>query len=162
MQNKIIKLNALLLLVIGLTGLKAQTSINTTGGNASGSGGSTSYSVGQLVYTTNTGTNGSIAQGVQQPYEISVVTEIEGSQEIKISIGAYPNPTNNYLTLSINKVEISNLFYQLYDFNGKLLQNQKITGNITNIVLSNLVSAQYFLKVTQGNKEIKTFKIIKN
>ncbi len=148
MQNKIIKLNALLLLVIGLTGLKAQTSINTTGGNASGSGGSTSYSVGQLVYTTNTGTNGSIAQGVQQPYEISVVTEIEGSQEIKISIGAYPNPTNNYLTLSINKVEISNLFYQLYDFNGKLLQNQKITGNITNIVLSNLVSAQYFLKVT--------------
>jgi len=59
MRHKRLKLNTVLLLGIGLTGLQAQTSVNATGGNASGGGGSASYSVGQVVYTTNTGTSGS-------------------------------------------------------------------------------------------------------
>ncbi|MGI6479933.1 MAG: T9SS type A sorting domain-containing protein [Salinivirgaceae bacterium] len=46
--------------------------------------------------------------------------------------------------------------------NGKLLLNEKITGNQTSIVMSNLVPATYFVKVIQGSKEVKTFKIIKN
>ena len=49
----------------------AQESINATGGDASGSAGSASYSVGQVAYQTLAGTNGSIAEGVQQAYKIS-------------------------------------------------------------------------------------------
>jgi len=161
MRHKKLKLSAVLLLGLGLTGLQAQTSINATGGNASGSGGSASYSVGQVVYTTNTGTNGSVAQGVQQPFEISVVTAIEEAKGINLSVSAYPNPTTDYLTLSIKEFDISNVSYQLLDMNGKLLQNEKITGNQTSIVMSNLVPATYFVKVTESNKEVKTFKIIK-
>ena len=162
MKHKRLKLSALLFLGLGLTGLQAQTSVNATGGNASGSGGSASYSVGQLAYTTNTGTNGSVSEGVQQPFEISVVTGIEEAKGINLSVTAYPNPTTDYLTLSIADFDASKLSYQLYDMNGKLLQNEKITGNQTNIVMSNLVPATYFVKVIQGNKEFKTFKIIKN
>ena len=162
MRHKKLKLSAVLLLGLGLTGLQAQTSINATGGNASGSGGSASYSVGQVVYTTNTGTNGSVAQGVQQPFEISVVTAIEEAKGINLSVSAYPNPTTDYLTLEVKEYELSNLHFQLYDMSGKLLQNEKITGNQTSIVMSNLVPATYFVKVIQGNKEVKTFKIIKN
>ncbi len=162
MKHKKLKLSALLLLGFGLTGLQAQTSVNATGGNASGSGGSVSYSVGQVVYTTNTGSNGYVAQGVQQPYEISVVTGLEEAKGINLSVSAYPNPTTDYLTLNIGEFDISNLSYQLYDINGKLLQNEKITGNQTSIAMGNLVPANYFVKVIQGNKEVKTFKIIKN
>jgi len=162
MRHKKLKLSAVLLLGLGLTGLQAQTSINATGGNASGSGGSASYSVGQVVYTTNTGTNGSVAQGVQQPFEISVVTAIEEAKGINLSVSAYPNPTTDYLTLEVKEYELSNLHFQLYDMSGKLLQSEKITGNQTSIVMSNLVPATYFVKVIQGNKEVKTFKIIKN
>ena len=162
MRHKRLKLSAVLLLGLGLTGLQAQTSINATGGDASGSGGSASYSVGQVVYTTNTGTNGTVAQGVQQPFEISVVTGIEEAKGINLSVSAYPNPTTDYLTLSISEFEISNLTYQLYDISGKLLQSEKITGNQTNIVMSNLVPANYFVKVIAGNQLIKEFKIIKN
>jgi hypothetical protein len=162
MQHKRLKLIAILLLGLGLTGLQAQTSTNATGGNASGSGGSASYSVGQVVYTTNTGANGSVAQGVQQPYEISVVTGIEEAKEINLSVSAHPNPTTDYLTLGISEFDISNLSYQLYDINGRLLQNEKITGNQTRIEMSNLVPATYFVKVLQNQNEIKTFKIIKN
>lgn len=160
MRHKRIKLIAILLFGFGLTSLQAQESINAIGGDASGSGGSASYSVGQVVYTTSTGTNGSVAQGVQQPYEISVVTGIKEAKGINLSV--YPNPTTDYLALSIDEFDISNLSYQMYDMNGKLLQNKKITGNQTSIVMSNLNTATYFLKVIHRNKEVKTFKIIKN
>jgi hypothetical protein len=60
-------------LLLGLGGLHAQESPTSTGGDATGAGGSSSYSVGQVVYTTATGINGSVAQGVQQAYEISVI-----------------------------------------------------------------------------------------
>jgi len=156
-----LKVIAFLTLVFSLSTVSAQTSINATGGNALGSGGSASYSVGQVFYTTNTGTNGSVAQGVQQPYEISVVTAIEEAKGINLSVLAYPNPTTDYLTLEVKEYELSNLHFQLYDMSGKLLQSEKITGNQTSIVMSYLVPANYIVKVIQGNKEVKTFKIIK-
>ena len=160
MRHKRLKLSAILLLGLGLTGLQAQESVNVNGGNASGSGGSASYSVGQVVYTTNTGTGGSLTQGVQQPFEISVVTGIEQTA-INLAISAYPNPTFDFLQLKVETEKFKDLSYQLYDMNGKLLQNKKITGNLTSIAMSNLVTATYFVKITEGNKEIKTFKIIK-
>src|SRR5574344_2654798 len=162
MRHKRLKLSAVLLLGLGLTRLQAQESVNATGTNASGSGGSVSYSVGQVVYTTNTGASGSVAQGVQQPFEISVVTGIEEAKGINLSVTAYPNPTTDYLTLSIGEFDISNLSYQLYDISGKLLQNEKNIGNQTSISMSNLVPATYFVKVIHGNKEVKVFKITKN
>ena len=162
MRHKKMKLSAVLLLGLGLTGLHAQTAIPTTGGNASGSGGSVSYSVGQVVYQTYTGTNTSVAEGVQQPYEISVVNGIEEATGISLSVSAYPNPTTDYLTLEVNHFELSNVYFQLYDLQGKLLQSEKITGKQTSIVMNNLASATYFVKVVQRNKEIKSFKIIKN
>jgi hypothetical protein len=157
-----VKLSVLLLFVPGLTSLQAQTSVNAAGGNVSGSGGSASYSVGQVVYETHIGTSGSVAQGVQQPYEILVFTGLEEAKGINLTVSAYPNPTTDYLTLEVKEFDLSNLSLQLYDMNGKLLQSEKITGNQTSIVMNNLVPATYFIKVIQDNKEVKTFKVIKN
>ncbi|MBP7102278.1 MAG: hypothetical protein KBA86_03430 [Bacteroidales bacterium] len=97
MTQKKIKLIAVLLLGLGLTGLQAQENINATGGNASGSGGTVSYSVGQVMYNTHIGTNGSVAEGVQQPYEISVVIGIEEAKDINLLLSAFPNPTDDIL-----------------------------------------------------------------
>jgi len=152
---------ALFTLSFSFSSVSAQESLNTTGGNVLGSGGSVSYSIGQLTYQTYTGTNGSVSEGVQQPYEISIVTATELAKGVNLSISAYPNPTTDYLTLSIDELEISNLSFQLYDMKAKLLQNEKITDKHTNIVMSNLPTATYFVKVMQGSKEIKTFKIVK-
>ncbi len=161
MQHKRLKLSAILLLGIGMTGLQAQESVNATGGDASGSGGSASYSVGQVTYPTHTGTNGSVAEGVQQPYEISVVSATEETIGINLSVTAYPNPTIDILILSISEFDLSDLSCQLYDLNAKILQNVKIISDKTTIEMGNLVPATYFVKVIQDNKEIKTFKIIK-
>ncbi len=162
MKNKNLKLFAVFLFCLGFTAVQAQEATVASGGDASGSGGSASYSVGQVVYTTNIGTNGSVVQGVQQPYEISVVTAIEEAKGINLSILAYPNPTTNYLELKVESEKLKDLSFQLFDMNGKLLENEKIISNQTSIVMSNFAPSNYFVKVIQGNKEIKTFKIIKN
>jgi len=164
LKVKSIGVATLLTFTFSLSTLMAQETIPATGGNASGSGGTVSYSVGQVVYTTNTGANGSVAQGVQQAFEISVVTGIEEAKGINLVVSAYPNPTTDFLILKVDasaSLSIKSLSYQLFDMNGKLLQNKKIEGNETSIVMSNLVPATYFVKVTEGNKEVKTFKIIK-
>ena len=165
MRHKKLKLSAISLLALGLTGPQAQNAVPATGGNASGSGGTVSYSVGQVVYTTNTGTNGSVAQGVQQPFEISIVMGLEEAKGIDLMVSVYPNPTTEYVKLKVDaltSLSIQSMSYQLFDINGKLLENKALEGTETSIVMSNLVPATYFLKVTEGNKELKTFKIIKN
>jgi hypothetical protein len=142
--------------------LYAQSAIVAAGGNASGSGGSVSYSVGQTSYTTISGTNGTVAQGVQQPFEISVVTATKEGEKITLECLVYPNPTQGHLKLIIVADVIDNLRFKLYNSNGVLLQNEKIESEETEILLENYSSSIYFLKVMNGNREIKTFKIVKN
>ena len=159
MKHKKTKL-CLLLLGIGLTA-QAQQVNTAAGGDATGSGGSVAYSVGQIVYTTHTGTTGSVAQGVQQPYEISVVLGIENSL-IDLDISAYPNPTTHHLTLNIGNDISENLHFQLCDLNGKIIERRKISNRTETIHMENLATGPYFLKVINANNEVKIFKIIKN
>jgi hypothetical protein len=159
MKNKKIKLS-ILLLSLGLA-LQAQQTSTATGGSASGSGGTVTYSVGQVAYTTNQGANGTVAQGVQQPFEISVVTG-NGNNNINLEIVAYPNPTTDFLTLNINNYDLTNFSYQLFDAGGKIIESRKITSVSETIRMGKLPGGIYFLRVINNNQTIKTFKIIKN
>ena len=148
----------LLLLSFSVTG---QESITASGQNATGTGGSVSYSVGQLVYTTNSSTsNGSVAQGVQQPYEISVLGIENPAIQLLMTIS--PNPTTDFVTLKIDNYEFDSLTYQLYDLTEKQFLTGQATATETQISTGHLPSAIYFLKVTDKDKTLKTFKILKN
>ena len=165
MKQTLKKLITVIILIFGLTGLKAQETVPASGGEASGSGGSGSYTVGQIVYTTHTGTTGSVAQGVQQPYEISIVTSMEQAKGIMLECSVYPNPATDFLTLKVNastSLRIRSLSFQLYDINGKLLISENVTADKTEIATNNLTPGNYFLKLTDNKKEIKSFKIMKN
>lgn len=162
MQQKKRKLSAIFLIFVGLSGLQAQEVIPASGGNASGSGGTVNYTVGQVVYATQTGTNGSVAQGVQQAYEISVINGIEQATHINLICTVYPNPTTDFLTLNITEYNNENLSYYLFNISGQLLESKKLINNETTITMLNRVGSIYFLKITKNQKEIKTFKIIKN
>jgi len=144
-----------------IASLQAQETIPATGGNTTGSGGSVSYTIGQSTYHTISGTNGTVAQGVQQPYEISIVTAIENTEGITLEYKVYPNPTRDLFKLSIEPFDNENLMYQLYDLNGILLQDKKIKSEETEISLERFSSSMYFLKVIIDNQEVKVFKIIK-
>lgn len=159
MKQKKVKL-CILLLVLGLT-VKAQEASVASGGDALGSGGTFAYSVGQITYTDQIGSNGTVRQGLQQAFEISTVLGIE-NHSINLQLAVYPNPTTNFLNLNIENNELSSLSFQLFDLNGKLIESRKITNTTESIYVENLPRATYFLKVADNNNTIKTFKIIKN
>jgi hypothetical protein len=160
-QKKII-INVLILIITATSNLQAQQNTMSSGDHAAGSNGSTDYSVGQVVYTTNTGANGSVAQGVQQAYEISAVTSISDYQEKNLNLSVYPNPTAGLLQLTIENYNKEDFSYQLIDMEGKTIQSLSITNSKTIITVNELATAIYFLKITHNNKVLKTFKIIKN
>jgi len=161
MKCKKLKLIFILLLALKITGAIAQDAVLTSGTDVIGSGGSVSYSVGQVVYTSEDGSTGSLAQGVQQSYEITTVTGIE-NKKINLEVSAFPNPTKNNLILAINDNDFSNLTFQLFEISGKFLQEKKIVNNQTTIDLSKYSPGIYFVKILKENQELKSFKIIKN
>ena len=159
MKHKEVKLSVLLL-GLGLTA-QAQQATTASGGDASGFGGTVAYSIGQVVYTTNTGITGSVAQGVQHAFEIFTVSIKE--TELNISLTAFPNPTSENLTLQISDYNNEKLSYQIFDMQGKQISKGQVTAQQTQINMNGLPSANYFIHVVnQETKKIQSFKIMKN
>ena len=138
----------------------AQKAVVGTGGNATGVGGSFSYSVGQIAYNFSTSANGSASEGVQQPFEI-LTLGTDDFPNIILEMTVYPNPTTSKIILKITDLDSENLRFQILDLTGKLISKDLIVNSETQISFENLNSGIYFLKVIQSNKIIKTFKIIK-
>jgi hypothetical protein len=98
---------------------------------------------------------------VQQAYEIFTVGIKE--TELNISLSVFPNPTADNLTLQISDYNNEKLSYQLFDMQGKLLNNGQVTAQQTQINTASLPAATYFINVVnQENKKVQSFKIIKN
>ncbi len=138
---------------------------STSGGDAEGNTGSVSYTVGQIVYTTISGDSALVAQGIQQPYEITVATAIKNTEDILLDAVAYPNPVRNLLKLRMKNRNFGHIYYQMFDNNGNVIEQKEVTGSETFIPMQRFPRATYYLKVIyKGNaseKGMKTFKIIK-
>ena len=143
--------------------LFAQSAVVPTGGTASGSGGTVSYTVGQIADQKVEGNGRYVIEGVQQPYEIQVVG-INSYPGINLSAVVYPNPTANKVVLSIRDYEIpsSGLTLQLYDLNGKFLKSMVIKDADTEIDFSGYAAATYQLRLVNEKQLLKTFKVVKN
>ena len=141
--------------------LSAQESITVSGTTATGSGGSSSYSVGQVFYSTSTAGTGSVNQGVQQAVVISTLSNPELTT-LNLKAVTYPNPSTDYVVLSLSNASLENLTYALYDFQGRLVAQNKVLQANTKIDIQVLGVGTYVLQVQQNNKQLKSFKIIKN
>jgi hypothetical protein len=156
---KQMKLIAALLFGIS-SGAMAQSAVDASGGEATGSGGTSSYAVGQVVYTAISGSNGLSSQGVQQPYEF--FTGIDENENISLSMNIFPNPAESTISLQIALEDLQNLSFQLFDMNGKLVVSQKVKSTLTDIPMSTYAPGNYFLNVNKASVTAKSFKIVKN
>ena len=154
----------LLLIFISLfvcISLHAQEGFSAATDRVLSTGGNLSYALGQVVYTTYTNNTGSVAQGVQQTYDIIALLGTEIAT-IKLELLAYPNPTQEVLNLKIDNYKNESLTYQIYDFQGKLLDSQPIKTSENQIDMKNLAMGKYLLSIQEKETLIKTFRIIKN
>ena len=138
----------------------SQNAITFSGGKATGSGGSARYTVGQVFYSTNTSTTGSVSQGVQQVFEFQTLSN-PALTSVNLTAVTYPNPTKDFIILKITDKGINNLRYTLFDVNGKAIASGSITESSTQVQMKYLSIGAYVLKVSQKNKALKTFKILK-
>ena len=81
---------------------------------------------------------------------------------IELSALVYPNPTAANVQLDIKEQSLEDLSFELFDTEGRLLIQEKITSTSTIIHLENLASAAYFLKIKNSKTILKTFSIVKN
>jgi hypothetical protein len=147
--------------LLGAQIVYSQEAIPVSGGEANGPGGSVSYTVGQVFYTTYTGSTGSVSQGVQQPYEFQVIINSK-LKNINLTAVTYPNPTKDFIILKITDSAFNNLRYTLFDANVKFIASDAISASRTQIQMKYLTIGVYILKVSKKNKILKTFKIIKH
>lgn len=150
------------LLVLAITiasSMYGQQSINASGGNATQ--GNISFSIGQIAYNSVNNNYYSISEGVIQNYEVSTTSSIKEAQGIQLLIHTYPNPTTEYFTLKIENYTFSSLQFVVYDITGTVVLSSVITKAETKLETNNLKPGNYIAKISNNNKEIKSFTIIK-
>jgi len=161
MKNNILFKFILLISFVSFYTLKAQVIFNTTGGNIIANEGEVSFTIGQIVFYSSSGHNGSIIQGAQQPYEISVISSINEIKPIDLFVHVFPNPTRDFLILKFEFEIHDEYSYQLFDITGKLIASEKIQNIETKISMNQIAASTYILRILIGKNEIKSYKIIK-
>ena len=165
-KDRIMKKFTIFAIMFCIAGIvAAQSAVVSVGGDAQSNGGSVSYTVGQVAVQTVANSNGSVsvAEGVQQPYEIMTVG-VDDYPQIVLDAVVYPNPTDNVAQLRLNGFEIpaDGLRANLYDGNGKRLQTIPVTDDLTTFQIGQYATGTYYLEVRDGKRILKTFKVVRS
>ena len=137
-----------------------QEAIIAAGGDGNGSGGSVSYSIGQIACSGSE--DASLAEGVQQVYLISVLFIDKNRSDLSIDLQLFPNPTPDGIYVSIGEPDLLPLKYSLYQINGSIQDQGIINSTLSRIEMDELSPSVYILKVYHDSSLIKSFQIIKN
>lgn len=158
MKNKIpVAFIGLIPMFMGL--IKAQKTVVASGGNATGSGGTSSYTVGQIDYQQK-GTNAEVMEGVQHAYEI-ITLGVEDLDHKERNILLYPNPVKDFLFVDFNDKKYQDSSYVIFDAQGKLVKKGNLNQQKSELDFSILPSSVYIIQIFQNSQNIKSFKIIK-
>lgn len=138
--------------------LNAQEVISVQGDSYDNGTNRLDYTIGETVIeTVSNGTN-EMTQGFHQTF--LTVTNIE-DLAVDFLVNVFPNPTAKFITLTVEKYEDLTLYF--YDVTGKLLKQAVLTQRETHLNVSEFPKGNYLLTLThEGNKKLKTFKLIKN
>lgn len=166
MKNNIaLKLSIFLVLTFTNHMSSAQSGTVTTGGQFNSVGGSVSFSIGQLDYVTLNNSTIVITQGLQQPFELfleKLTSRNNKDSSERISAFIFPNPTNEYLVISIEESNTKEIMYSLVDASGRtLLSRTKINDNTTNINMQDYPDGTYYLLLINRDDLINQFIINK-
>lgn len=90
-------------------------------------------------------------------FKYSTIVRLRYSDRNKVNSIIYPNPTQGTATILVGDNSLIGTVAVLYDMNGRLLENIKITTNSQQIDLGKFVNGIYFIRL--NNKEV--LKVIK-
>ena len=136
--------------------VSAQEVVSTQGDSYSNAGGNIDFTIGEVII--NTGTNGinDLTQGFHQTnWNFVGLEDHAPSYEAII----FPNPTSEVLNIRTSTFE--NVTYTLYDAQGKLILQDKLSAEQTPIQVSQFAQGSYSLTLSNKTQNLKIFKLIK-
>ena len=140
----------------------SQESINSSGGVQKGTGGTVSCSVGQLVIQTDSSFAGIAHQGIQRPKRAGR-NRTKNKEQERFSFTAFPNPTEDNLTLKPESSTAEAYSYCLYDPQGRKVMSERLNGPSTLIEMSGMVPGIYLVQIlNEENVQIETLQIQKH
>ncbi len=140
-------------------GLYAQQAVVSSGNYHENEDLSISWSLGETVIETFVSDDFILTQGFQQTSLI--VTSVDDIAGLDLGLSAYPNPTSDYLTLSLKGEAPENITYELYDLAGRHFLSGELKDATKDISFRAMDPGIYFLRVNAGGQPVKTFKIVK-
>ncbi|MBR6292588.1 MAG: T9SS type A sorting domain-containing protein [Bacteroidales bacterium] len=162
MQHKL-TIPLLFLLLCG--SLRAQSGFVTAGVDVSGSNGSISASVGQLMVGSAQGkataaqhVTASLNEGLQQTYTVQELTSNVRPDGTAL-FNVYPNPTTDGITILPSQFD-STYRYALYTVDGRLMQDGEITYYEQYLPMGSYPSGSYILTIVGKDSEYK-YRIVK-
>ncbi len=139
----------------------SQQVVSTAGTHATGTGVQLSWTVGEPVIETFTGTSAIITQGFHQTR--LVVTTVDPAVYPGLTLTVYPNPVSSTLKLEITGDGLKNLFFCLYNMEGKCILKRKVESSHELVGMESCAPGAYLLSVFRGADQLlKSFKIVKN
>ena len=147
------------ILLFAVVSLQAQQVISSAGASATGTGVQLSWTIGEPVIATFTGTSAILTQGFHQSK--LTVTAIDPTLFPELQLSVYPNPVSTSLRLQISGDRLQNLTYMLFNIEGKAVLIKEIENSPELIQIEQFSSGTYLLKVLKDNTPLKTFKVIK-
>jgi hypothetical protein len=135
--------------------------IASSGGSHGNAAASVSWTLGECLTETFSGSGAIINQGLQQGYlTVTAIEEITGEE---YGFDIYPVPADNYINLKINGGYDIDLNIILSDLSGNMLIMQSVAEPASMINLESLPPAEYILQITDNKgRLIKSFSIIKH
>ena len=139
-----------------------QSSVNSGGSTVTNATGSISYSIGKTFYRVLENASGTVTPGVQHIYKIETTQTTPKWEQAKIDIFfAFPNPTQDLLTLRFMGEILQGYVGTLFDINGRKIVEQSLSNQETIIDLSNLKPGVYILRVVQQDETISVVRVVK-
>lgn len=136
--------------------VSAQEVVSTQGNSYSNASGSIDFTIGEVVINTVTDGTNDLTQGFHQTnWNFLGVEDHSPSYEATI----FPNPTSDVLNIRTSTFE--NVTYTLYDAQGKLVLQDKLSAEQTPIRVSHLAPGSYSLTLNNETQNLKTFKLVK-
>ena len=133
-----------------------QEVVSTQGDSYTNANGSIDFTIGEVVINTVTDGTNDLTQGFHQTnWNFLGVEDFAPNYEAII----FPNPTEDVLNIRTSAFE--NVTYTLYDAQGKLVMQDKLSAEQTPIQVSQLAPGNYSITLSNGTQELKTFKLIK-
>jgi len=139
-------------------------SINSGAANMNQANGSLSFTVGELLVSTQIDSQGnSLGVGNNATSVYSAMTILETDKKL-LDVKVYPNPSSNILNIQVNYASIEYFNICICDVQGKLVYHEKHAGisNIIRINTTDYKKGNYIISLKNLNNQLLgTYKLIK-